>query len=132
MQWSDIHFAPPVKTLRQFALLWLLFFGSLACWQGLVQENGPWALGFAIAALTLGLLGLVWPQAVRPVFVGWMVLAFPVGWCVSRVILACLFFGVFTPVALLFKLLGRDALRLRPAPATASYWTAKPQTTAVR
>ena len=34
MQWSDIQFDPPRKTLRQFAGLWLVFFGGLALWQG--------------------------------------------------------------------------------------------------
>ena len=36
MQWSDIQFHPPLKTLRQFAGLWLVFFGGLAAWQGIV------------------------------------------------------------------------------------------------
>ena len=33
MQWSDIQFKPPRKTLRQFAGLWIAFFGGFALWQ---------------------------------------------------------------------------------------------------
>ena len=33
MQWSDIQFRPPEKTLRQFAGLWLVCFGGLAAWE---------------------------------------------------------------------------------------------------
>ena len=33
MRWSDIQFDPPRKVLRQFAGLWLLFFGGLALWE---------------------------------------------------------------------------------------------------
>ena len=33
MQWSDIQFSPPRKTLRQFAGLWMAFFGGFALWQ---------------------------------------------------------------------------------------------------
>ena len=52
-----------------------------------------------------------------------MLATFPIGWTVSRVILAILFYGVFTPVGVLFRLLGRDALGLQPKPAADTYWT---------
>ena len=39
MQWSDIPFHPPRKTLRQFAGLWLVFFGGMALWQALVRGH---------------------------------------------------------------------------------------------
>jgi Saxitoxin biosynthesis operon protein SxtJ len=66
---------------------------------------------------------------VRPVFVGWMIAAFPIGWLVSKVLTAALFFTVFTPIALIFRLLGRDALMLRRDPDRPTYWTPKPPTT---
>ena len=37
MRWSDIPFDPPRTTLRQFAWLWLAFFGGMALWQALVK-----------------------------------------------------------------------------------------------
>ena len=43
-----------------------------------------------------------------------------------RVILAALYYVVFTPIALVFRLMRRDALRRRRSTA-ASYWTPKPQ-----
>lgn len=36
--------------------------------------------------------------------------------------LGVLFLGLFTPLALVQRLAGRDELRLRRAPAGASYW----------
>src|SRR5271157_3715771 len=39
MQWSDIQFHPPSKTLRQFAWMWLACFGGLAAWEGIVREH---------------------------------------------------------------------------------------------
>jgi hypothetical protein len=112
--------------LRQFAGLWLLFFGGLALWHGLVRGNLLAGLLLAAAALGLGSLGLVKPRAVRLVFVGWMVVAFPVGWAVSHVVLGLAFYGVFTPVGLVFRLVGRDALGRRRHPAQESYWAPKP------
>ena len=75
--------------------------------------------------LTVGPVGIIWPQALRPIFVAWMVLAFPIGWTMSQVILGLMFYGVFTPIALIFRIIGRDPLqRARPQGVT-SYWTPK-------
>jgi hypothetical protein len=126
MTWSDISFAPPARTLRQFAGLWLLFFAGLAVSRGLRDGLTSPVLGLVALALTVGLLGLWRPALVRPVYVAATVLTFPLGWVMSRLLLAALYYGVFTPLGLLFRLLGRDALRLRPCPQQASYWTAKP------
>ena len=63
--------------------------------------------------------------AFATVLVTW-VLAFPIGWLISHVILAVLFYGILTPVGFMFRLIGRDPLsRRRAAVAPATYWTAK-------
>jgi hypothetical protein len=125
MQWSDIQFRPPAKTLRQFAGLWLVFFSGLAAWEGLVRSRANLAVVLTIVALTIGPLGLALPRIVRPVFVAWMVLAFPIGWTVSQLTLALIFYGLFTPVSLIFRLIGRDLLHRARQPALESYWTPK-------
>jgi hypothetical protein len=132
MQWSDISFKPSARTLRQFAGLWIVFFGGMACWQGFVRGNMSLALTLAIVAAAVGPVGLLRPEVVRPIFVGWMILAFPIGWTVSRVVLAIVFYGLFTPVGLLFRLLHRDPLGLRPASARPTCWAPKPMTADVR
>jgi hypothetical protein len=92
-----------------------------------IASNG----GLIVGAATGGLLGTLRPQWLRPVFVGWMILAFPVGWLVSHLLLGALYFAVFTPLGLLLRLLGKDALGLRRSTA-ASYWQKKPQQTDLR
>ena len=124
MQWSDIPFRPPSRTLRQFAGLWLAFFGGLAVWQFFFRHERRPAEIIALFALGVGLPGLFWPRLVRPIYVGWMVLTFPIGWTVSQLMLAILFYGLFTPIGLFFRLIGRDPLHLRP-PSTATYWSPK-------
>jgi len=49
---------------------------------------------------------------------------FAVNGTVSKVVLAATLYLVFTPVALAFRLMGRDALKLKPNPST-SYWQRK-------
>jgi len=132
MRWSDIQFDPPRKTLRQFAALWLIFFGGMALWQALVRERAGLATILAVFALTIGPLGLARPEWMRRIYVGWMILAFPIGWTVSQVMLAVMFFGLFTPIGLVFRLLGRDPLHRTRRPELESYWAPKPAPTDVR
>jgi hypothetical protein len=132
MRWSDVTRAPTDRMLRQFAGLWLGFFLALAAWQGWWHERWGLAVGLAALAVTVGPLGMLWPRLVRPVYVTWMVLAFPVGWLVTHLGLALLFYGVFTPVGWVFRLAGRDALSLRKPAGRESYWESKPQVSDVR
>ena len=126
MQWSDIPFQPDRKTLRQFAGLWLVFFGGMALWQALVRGHAePGALPRRLA-LVVGLAGLTRPEWVRLIYVGWMVLAFPIGWTVSQVMLLIMFFGLFMPIGLVFRLIGRDPLHRARRPGVESYWAPKP------
>jgi|SRR5678816_1795376 hypothetical protein len=112
MQWSEVTARPSPRTLRQFAALFLIVFTSAAglrAWRG---DTGTLSIALAVAGIGIGLIGLVRPEAIRYVYTGWMIAAFPIGWTISRVIVTLLFYVVFTPFALVFRLLGRDALRL--------------------
>ena len=129
MEWSSISFDPPPRILRQFAGARLVFGGAVACWARIGARYLCGGAFFGSLAVILGPLGLVFPPAIRPVYVAAMVAAFPIGWVVSRVALALIFYGIFTPVAVLFRLIGRDALtRTRPA-SHQSYWQPKPEPT---
>jgi len=125
MQWSDLPRDPSTRTLRQFAGLWILFFGGFAIWQYAGHARVERALLLGILALTVGPVGLLFPRVLKPVFVTWLVLAFPIGWAVSRLVLIFLFWIVMTPIALAWRIFGRDVLKLhRPINAT-TYWTPK-------
>jgi len=121
MQWTQVTARPSTRTLRQFAALFLIVFtvtAGLRVWHG---DTGTLTITIAATGVAVGLVGLLWPDAIRYVYTGWMIAAFPIGWTISRVIVTLLFYVVFAPFALVFRLLGRDALRLhRRAPTT--YW----------
>jgi hypothetical protein len=121
----DLPLSPSRRTLRQFALLWLLFFGWLAIRHG-APAGRPAGLVCALLGGVLGPAGLAWPGLLRPVFIGWVVLVFPVGRAVSRLALAGLYYGVITPAGVCSTLLGHDALRLRRPPGQESYWVPRP------
>lgn len=121
MNWSDVVKPASSRTLRQFGGLSLVVFGGLAAWRMWHGDTGALTVVLAAAAILVGVLGLAVPGAVRPVFTAWMVLAFPIGWTVSRIILGLMFFLMFTAVGLVFRLAGRDALHLRRT-GRDSYW----------
>jgi len=127
----QIDWKPDERKLRQFALIFLAGFGIIGCLAALKLESpyiGPiwipgmlWGLG-----LLVGMCGLLFPPLVRPVYLAWMAAAFPLGWVMSHLFLALVFFGLFTPVSLFFRLLGRDPLN-RIGKAKESYWVCRPE-----
>ena len=125
MQWSEVTKAPPLKMLRQFAGLSLVVFGGLTVWRLWHGQDGVLTYVLGILAIGIGVTGLIAPALVRPIYTGWMIVAFPIGWTVSKVALGLMFFLVFLPVALVFRVTGRDALRLRRT-SGGSYWLEKP------
>ncbi|MFH1571187.1 MAG: SxtJ family membrane protein [Gemmatimonadota bacterium] len=102
---------PPVsrQDLRKFA--WLMA-GVLAAASGLLGYRGaggawPWT---AAAAIALAGLGTLWPSGLRPLHAGWMALARALGYVNSHLILALVFYLLFTPLGLIMRLVRRDPL----------------------
>ncbi|GAC1467061.1 MAG: hypothetical protein NVSMB9_08280 [Isosphaeraceae bacterium] len=124
MQWSDIRFSPSDRLVRQFAAAGVLALVAAAA--RLAPRHPGWASAALGTALALGLAGWLRPRVVRPLYLGAMVAAFPIGWLTSWVMLGAVYYGLFTPLAVAFRLLGRDPLARRgPAPG-GSYWRPKP------
>jgi len=126
MSAPETLFNPSDRVLRQFAALWIVFFLAIAARQEYHHQRHTVAIVLAVLAVTIGPLGLAWPRIIRPVFTGWMRVTYPIGWVVSRVVLGIIFYGLFTPVAWLFRIMGRDALMLKPRPDSGTYWCPKP------
>lgn len=117
-----INWQPDEKTLREFSEYWMFFLGMgampLALYRGHVAA--------AVALWTLAVVGRIvgaWrPQWLRPVFLGLTLLTWPIGWTVSHLAMAIVYYGVLTPVGLVFRLMGRDALQRRLDREATTYW----------
>ncbi len=120
----NLDFNPSLKTLRQFAAAWLLIFSAWAAHQLFMRENFTPAI-FLGALAAAGVPGLIAPRLVRRLYIICMAAAFPIGWSISQLTLLVLFYCIITPIALFFKLRGRDALFLKPACGMDSYWMPK-------
>lgn len=121
----EINWQPSNRDLRVFAFVQLIVAGAGA-W--LLHRRLNWDLAATIlVGLSLVLLaaGLVRPKILRTLFVAWMVAAFPIGWVMSHLLLAVVYFGIVTPIGFLLRLRGRDALQLKAEDST-SYWNTRP------
>lgn len=112
---------PTRRQLRVFALVSLLGMAviGLVIWRltgSLTVSAVVWSLGVLLAAL-----GLPCPDAIRLPYVVIMAVTLPIGWIVSNLLLRIIYYGVFTPIGLAFRLAGRDPLVLK-RPRIDSYW----------
>jgi hypothetical protein len=78
------------------------------------------ALG-AVALLSL-VAGLVAPRLLRPAFIAIALVTYPIGFVMSHVLVAILYFVFLTPLGLVLRLFGRDPLGLRFDREAGSYW----------
>jgi hypothetical protein len=117
-----IQWNPERKQLRQFAGIWFPAFCALVGWS-IAQKTGHWhevEIGWAIAII-ISIIGLVFPPLIRPIFVGLILLTYPIGWVVSHVLLGTIFYGIVTPIGLLLRATGHDSLNLK-MPQGSSMW----------
>ncbi len=126
-----IEYNPSRRQLAVFGVVWLVVFGVLggfACYRG----GWPWATVLWAAALAVPGIGWVFPALLRVVYVGMACLTYPVGVVVSFVVLAAIYYLVFTPVGLLLRLFGYDPMHRRRDAGAVSYWVARQPTEDVR
>jgi hypothetical protein len=118
----EINKDPSRKELNWFGLIFALFFalvGTLLYWK-FGAPRAAVILWWIAGALTVVYYAI--PPLRRSVYLGWMYLAFPIGWVLSHVLLAIVYYLVFTPIGLIMRLLGRDPMRRRFEPERKSYW----------
>jgi hypothetical protein len=127
-----IDWNPSTRHLRQFALLGSVFFVALAGWVCKQQGWNAYVWAFLVTSAGFLVVGLLLPECVRYLYLGLIAVTFPIGWVVSHLILGLIYYGLFTLVALIFRLIGRDALERRFAPAATTYWQPKRMPTDVR
>lgn len=132
MAMVQLDMNPSGGKLRQFGQVAPLMMLLIAC---LLK----WRFDLPIAAMA-GMVGMgalililskLSPKFVKPVYLALVFIGFPIGWVVSHLVMILFFFGIITPVALVFRLFGRDALHRGWDPKSESYWTEYPRSESV-
>lgn len=115
---------PARKDLRAFGIVLGLFLGLIAgffYWKGM--SITPIYITGALSALLI-FAGVVFPHLLQSVYRIWMPVAKGVGWFNTRLILVLVFFLVFVPLGVIFRLTKWDPMKLRSRdPVT--FWVAK-------
>ncbi len=117
---------PSPRELRWFGLALFCFFGILGgviAWRtGSVEiSRFLWGAGALLVVTYYSV-----PSLRRPIFVAWMTLTYPIGWTLTHLTLGLIYYGMFTPLALLGRLLGRDSLQRSFDRKATSYWIPRP------
>ena len=122
----EINKNPSRKDIAVFGLLLGLFtvlVGLLAHfhWQTPAAARMIWLVGGGLTALYLAL-----PPLRRPIFLGWIYATFPIGWTISHLLMAIIYYGVLTPIGLVLRLCGKDPIEKEIDSERSSYWVEHP------
>ncbi|MFQ6102803.1 MAG: SxtJ family membrane protein [Candidatus Glassbacteria bacterium] len=107
--------------LRKFGMVFGIILGVIALislWRGRESVVTP----FLILSVVFILISLVYPKLLTPLY--WLMLRVSgyMGWVNTRILLVIVYYLVFTPVAILFKLIGKDPLSRKFEKEASSYW----------
>lgn len=122
----DIRKDRAAREIRWFAALWLplmcLSLGAVPCLAAgkVAAAVMIWSLGAALTAACLANF-----RVARAVYLGLTYATFPIGYVVSFIILAAVFFLIVTPVGMILRWRGHDPMERRFDPLRASYWVAR-------
>jgi multisubunit Na+/H+ antiporter MnhG subunit len=115
------------KQLRTFGIALSAFLGGI----GLVhflKGHTPKNLWFWGAAGIVFLTTLSVPILIKPIYRVALFIAHILGWINTRIILGLIYYLLFTPVSLIMKLIGRDALNRKFEKEAKSYWNIRDRT----
>ena len=118
----DLNLKPSKKDLTFFTIFGASFCLIMALvFYLLNRTTAPQVLlGIAAALLASRLVSLA---LTRWIYIIATIAAFPIGWIISHLVMAIFYYGILTPLGLVFRLMGRDPLQRHMDPKTDTYWT---------
>jgi len=103
-----------IKDLRIFSFIWSVIFIVF----GLLKNVN---ILFYIAVLFL-VIGLVKPIILTNFYKVWIKVGDFIGSIVSKIIMFILYFGLFTPISIFLRILGKDLLNKKINKSKDTYW----------
>ena len=127
-----VNWKPTQRQLRQFGWICLVVFAALGMLIYArhsvfrIHLDVSTARVLAVVLVGFGLMcafaAIVAPGILRPLYIALTLITLPIGYVVSFVILAIMFYGVITPIGLFMRLIGRDTMQRKLQPELATYW----------
>ena len=115
---TKIEFIMP--TNKKFGIFFSFIFGLLAVYFYFLQDM-LFFYSFLFILLVLILITVYKPQLLQPLNKLWMQLGFYISLVMQPLIMGLIYLSLFVPTALLFRICGRDELRLKRS-TNNTYW----------
>jgi hypothetical protein len=112
------------KQLRTFAIVLialLSIFGLINFFKG----NLPITIWLWSLASAILLMALLLPSSIKPIYQAAFFIAQILGWINTRLILGLIFYLIFAPIAILFKMIKKDPLDRKIDRQAKSYWISR-------
>ena len=118
----EINKEPSQRELTLMGIGFPIFFGIIggvvfAATGSIEIPRIIWGAGAAVTVIFFAI-----PRTQRPIYLGWMYLAFPIGWTISHVLLGAVYYLLLSPVGLFMRLIGRDPMHRKYDTAATSYY----------
>ena len=124
MKLIELNWQPTDRQLRQFGVICLFALPALAwLWGG----GTTIVMTLGLAGLLMAVAGMAVPTVLKPVFLALTIVATPIGMVIGELAMLAIYFCVFLPFGLVFRLAKRDSLQLKLDENKESYWQAKKQ-----
>lgn len=120
----DVNFNPSDRQLRQFGAVCLVALPLLAWSFYRNLEVSGWA---AVSGLALFVSGCIAPKLLRPAFLGLTIITLPIGLIVGEAVMLLIFFGLFLPMSVLFRIAGHDFRGCSNLRSTETCWRERKQ-----
>lgn len=126
MSLIEINWCPNHKELRKFGIISLIASTLIALLlyvlKGLVIQ---WVAAIFFVGIIIFVISMISLKVTRGIYLGLILVTMPIGLVVSFTLMAIFYFLLLTPLGLLFRLMGRDALGRKFDSNTNSYWISR-------
>lgn len=123
MSLIEINWNPNHKELRNFGIISLIASVIIGLLLYVFKGLGiQWAVIIFVIGLIIFLSSMISFKVTRLIYLCLILVTMPIGLVVSFTLMAIFYFLLLTPLGLLFRLMGRDALGRKFDSSTDSYW----------
>ena len=123
MSMIEINWNPKKKELRDFGYIALIATIVLSLLLYFLKHLAThWIIIIIGAGFIVFLCSLISAKITRIIYLGLILVTFPIGWVVSYLVMTIFYFLIITPIGLLFRVTGHDPLNRNFDPNTKSYW----------
>jgi hypothetical protein len=128
MSLVEINWNPDKNELRKFGLIALIVLMAVSLILKFAFGVSCFAAGMPVCAgLIIFIVSLVSVKITRIIYLGLTFAALPIGIVINFVLLALFYFLILTPVGIVFKISGRDAMSRKLDSNASTYWSPRQQ-----